>query len=363
MIFSVNQTEFPSVIHKAIWNEARRIFPLGQNPDPDCADLYNFTLGAYADMYNSPEIYGLDPDEAKNFLQHRRWQQAIILATIKEDKPAMRFFDRAARRVNFVRFLATCLETKTPRFQAQDTSILKRLSFEITPAGDGAVLTNTKYPRMFSAIAKLNDVAKNQKTSHKNVYSAACQFLDFRVLLPDYTCSFEDALYSLDDENKRYIIRLDDFLSSMGIKKVCRLNTVEWVKGKTIVTYNGMKRHFDITKQSRVNDLITVAFGSWGNRWEGEHNQENRLKFEQIINSKPNANELQAFCKKSIKRCTECGCRQWGPPPHGTPKILFDKTVRTCSGSTHFGVENLNQENFDIIADLIKARIEMGSVK
>ncbi|MCL2809261.1 MAG: hypothetical protein FWD24_04235 [Treponema sp.] len=404
MIFSVNETVFPSVIHQAIWNSARLIFPLEKSLSiiddetikTACADLYNLIIDGYKDIYNHPEIYGLDPKETDVYLSGRVWSKAIILALNKKDQPALDFFKCAESRLHFFRFIlrkfssddineVISLENQYVRFSKDGykkllsqlkknlnfdkekfARLMQRLSFVIILDNDDIVITNTKYPNLFEALKLLKDVDLKQKASKKYSLNAACHVFDFRVLTPNYECTFEDALYSLDDANKKEVIRLDDLFISLNIKKTFHLNFIEWTfKGKRVARYEGTKVHFDINKSGNANNLITVYIEkTWSFHWPlippnfgGEKNTENRVIFEKAVNELPNADEMKTFCLKHVKRCRECGCL-YAPPPRGHPKIMFGKIFYTCGGGTTFGVEHLTRDNFDFIADLVKIRIK-----
>ncbi|MCL2487161.1 MAG: hypothetical protein FWE80_00575 [Oscillospiraceae bacterium] len=89
-VFSLNQTEFPSAIHHAIWNIGRLMFPLAwslagiadEQVRQACADLYHYVRDGYADMYDHPEAYGLNPEETDAFLAGRPWSKANNLVTV-----------------------------------------------------------------------------------------------------------------------------------------------------------------------------------------------------------------------------------------------------------------------------------------
>jgi len=404
MLFSKNETTFPSVIHQAIWNAARLIFPLEKSLSAiddeahksACTDLYNLTMDGYEDIYSNPVIYGLNPTDAEAHLSGRVWSKAIILAINKEDKSSLDFYKRTENRLHFFRLICSkfssdniadviSLQFQNIRFSKDGykkllsllkkhhsynkekfEQLMQRLSFVITPDGDDFVITNTKYPNLFEALMLLKSVDLRQKANKTHLLSAACNALDFRVLAPDYECTFEDALYSLDDANKNEIIRLDAFLTSLNVKRMCRLNHAEWkFKGKPIVRYDGKKAHFDINKDGNANNLITVLIEkTWSFHWPlippnfgGEKNTENRVAFENAVDKLPNAGAMKAFCLKHVKRCRQCGCL-YAPPPRGHPKKMFDKIFYTCGGGMHFGVEHLTCDNFDFITGLVKIRTE-----
>jgi hypothetical protein len=405
MLFSVNETAFPSVAHQSIWNAARLIFPLEKSlavlEDKSviaaCADLHNMVMDGYADIFNHPMEYGIDPIDVEAYLRGRSWSKAIILAINKEDNGAIVYFKRIESRINFFRFIcnrisSTCtispllsheegvrfskdeykkllstVKTKTGYGKDKFIILMERLSFMVTPVGDDHVITNIKYPRLFEALRLLNGVDLKHKESKTRGLGEACRYLDFRVLKPGYVCSFEDALYSLDDANKKEIIRLDALLSSWGVTRVCKLNTVDWMyKQKIIAAYNGRKEHFDCNKAGNENRLITVFISkTWSFHWPNirpnfgpEKNTEHRIAFEHAVERLPNADAMKDFCIKHFKRCRECGCL-FAPPPRGHPKVMFDKIFYSCGGGTSFGVEHLTFEKFNFVADLIKISMEL----
>ncbi|MCL2603230.1 MAG: hypothetical protein FWD90_01980 [Defluviitaleaceae bacterium] len=399
MIFSKNETVFPSVIHQAIWNAARRIFPLEKSfpaiVDDEvratCTDLHNLVMDGYEDIYYNPAVYGVDPMDAEVYLGGRPWSKAIILAINKEDQGALDYFKRTESRLHFFRFICNKIMSENTVMHSQGAyfskdsykkllslarkhhgydkerfvRLMERLSFVITPDGDNFVVTNTKYPQMFKALKRLHKVDMKQAANKTRALSAACEYLDFRVLMPNYACSFEDALYSLDDANTKELIRLDAFLAALNIKRECKLNNVNWIfMKKKIVSFSGRKEHYDINKSGNENNLITIYIDkSWSFHWPNirpnfgpEKNTENREAFESAVEGLPNADGMKAFCIKHFKRCRECGCL-FAPPPRGHPKVMFDKIFYSCGGGTSFGVEHLTRDNFDFVTGLIKIRL------
>ena len=113
MIFSKNETVFPSVVHRAIWNAARLVFPLEKSiavledeaVKAPCADLYNMTMDGYGDIFNHPMEYGIDFIDVEAHLQGRPWSKAIILAINKADKKAIAYFKRIEMRTGSFRFI------------------------------------------------------------------------------------------------------------------------------------------------------------------------------------------------------------------------------------------------------------------
>ena len=399
MTFSPNQTTFPTATHKAIWNAARQVFPLekslpaltNESIKLACTDLYNFTMAWYEDVYNHPHIYGLNPEENDKRLAGRRWGRVIIAAELKEDADTIEFFRNAKKPLNFVGFLCNNFksgsdtsisftkseykkllakaEKSTGYDEGEFVELMERLSFELTAEAenDEYVITNKKYPRMFAALKMLRTVETMQKSAHKNPKSKACQYFDFRVLAQDYECSFEDALFSLDDTSKAYVLRMDELLTSLGVKKKYMLNRVDWkFKGKKIAECRGDKNHLDIGRSPNANNLFTVFIESWSYHFPwwppgiggGEKKVENKLAFEEAVNNLPNAEEMRRFCTKHTKRCSECGCRH-ARPPRGHPKTMFGKTFFTCGGGTDIGVEYLTPDNFNLVAALIKIRLDL----
>jgi len=395
--FSKNQAQFDSAIHSAVWNAGRLIFPLSHSLEgvkdeiikATCTDYYNCTVDGYADMYANPDVYGLHQDEAEKLLQGKNWGKAIVLADMNDEKAKMKQFTIMAKRVDFIRHLnevikKDCTVSGKVAFISADSymkivkffkshcgykeekflELLKRLSFEITLVNNGYEFVNPKYPGIFEAMIMMRDTCKKRAKDHKgpnhsSPYVAAERFLDFRVLNDEYECTLEDALYSIDDANKKEIMRLSVTLLPLGFEEKCRLNSVEWTyNGKAAVSFGGMKPHLDIGKEGSPRHLINIHFDRWNNYGDGGVDIQNKKIIEQVFDAMPNADQLKRFCILNLKRCRECGCKNWGPPPHGQCKILFGKRFRTCGGNTNIGIEHLNEDNFDIIVDLAKAKIE-----
>ena len=392
------RSQFTSPVHEAIWNAERLVFPLekslskieNETTKAACTDLYNCVLDGYEDISANPDVYGINLIDVELLLQGKQWGKAMILADLKEDKDKLKQFNKIGSHIGFTRsFLerlkndnyitlydksaAISIDGYKKFFKQHYRSVygfneekflelIKRLSFEITLIGDRYELVNTKYPGIFKALRMMRDVARKEKSSYKNPIIKGYDFLDFRILSDNYECSLEDALYSLDEENKKEIIRLDEFLTSLGTRRKCRLNSVEWIyKSKRIVIYDGTKRHLDASYGGNAKDLIVVHFQeTWRHGWGApEYNPEHREMFEQIVNSLPNAYDIKRFCLVNLIKCSMCGCRQHGAPPYGHPKYLFGKTLYTCGGSARFGATHLQNGNFDIIVDLIKINIQL----
>ena len=395
MNFDKNQTQFNSPIHSAIWNAERLIFPLNKSLEhikdektkADCTDYYNCVMDGYADMYANPDVYGLHQDEAEDLLQGKNWGKAMVVADIDDDKAALKPFIKMGKRIEFIRRVCGMIKrdchvfaysanisnesyNKNVKFfknhcdykEDKFLELMGRLHFEFIPVGSGYELTNYKYPGMFEAAVKMHEacIKRDQKISyHKNPYRQAEDLLDFRLLGDNYECTLEDALYSIDDANKQEVQRLSETLLSLGFQEKCRLNGVDWTyRNKEAITFNGTKPHLNIDKEGNRKHLIRVHFERWNNYGDGGMHLQNKRIMEEVFDTLPNADELKRFCIINLIRCRECGCKSWGPPPHGQCKILFGKLFRTCGGRTLIGIEHLNKDNFDVIIDLAKARIE-----
>jgi len=362
-----------------------------------CMDLHNMHTDACEDIFNHPMEYGIDIIDIEAYLRGRSWDKAIILAINKEDKSAIAYYKRIESRLNFFRIICSrisgiCaispllsheegvrfskdeykkllseIKTKTGYDKDKYIELMERLSFVVTLMGDDHVITNIKYPHLFEALRLLKKVDLNQKASKTRALSEACFYFDFRVLIPGYVCSFEDALYALDDANKKEVTRLNALLSSLGVTQVCKLNRVDWIyKQKKVAAYDGRKEHFNCNKGGNEKMLIQIFISnSWSFNWPNirpnfgpEKNTKNREAFESAVERLPNANAMKDFCMKNIRRCRECACLH-APPPRGHPKVMFGKIFYTCNACTIFGVEHLTLDNFNFVADLIKITINL----
>ena len=388
MTFNINQTEFPSAIHQAIWNAGRLIFPLNkslpliqdENVKEACIDLHNCVLDVYAEMYSNSEQYGLDTKEAESLLSGKSWSRAVLTARVKKDKTKQKALERIRSRIDLFHFLYIRLiyendilitdenaimpkenykrNIKTYKAncgfdETQVLEIIKRFGFEFDFRSDNFILVNKKHPNLFKAVLMLRNIIKVQKNKSKNSIAVACNYLDFRVLSEQkYDCTFEDALYSLDDENKKELFRLQKFILSLKLKQICRLNSVEWFhKGKMLAKYYGARHYLDVNQFGDANDLFTISYSKW------LYNCQNH--FEQKVKERHNADQIEMFCLKNIKRCRVCGhsgCINSNSP--GVPISLFGKTVHTCCGNANFGVESITEENYNILQELIQIKYD-----
>ncbi len=387
MIFDYEQKEFPSAVHQAIWNCIRNLFPLEKslqniNEEPmrsDCISYYRCFRETYEDMYEHPEQYYIPVEEISFALNGTGFRQAIISAKWHNDKQRekalqligrVRFLDMLRFRLCVLRSDAVTSEGdrlvmsekeakkmiqaigRDLRLKTNDLlALFQKRGFGFTFDNENCYLNNTDYPGVMRLMMRWREKCHSQKVAAGNPYLIAYAHADFRALLPDYQCSFEDAITPMYQDQKRLLRMLDDALQEMKICPKCSLYSASYVKkGKQMLAYGGNYEHLYASKFADERYLrVPLA----------QYPSEDHTLFEAAVQEHPDAEKLISFIFRHLILCKKCGCHGYHSVPPallGRPTPLFGKTKRLCAGNVILGFSNLQESDIPLILELIRIK-------
>lgn len=388
MTFDYEQKEFPSAVHQAIWNCIRNLFPLEKslqniNEEPmrsDCISYYRCFRETYEDMYEHPEQYCIPVDEITQALKGAVYRKAIVAAKIHKDKQRQQVLN-LIERIHLLGILQhrliQCMQIEpyqtdgcimplqdgqkfiqlaAKKMQLKPNELLalyQKRGFDFTFDNEYCYLQNIKYPGVLRIMMKWRDtwhLLKSKPNHYGNPFFAACEYADFRALLPDYLCSFEDAITPMYEDQKRLLRVLDDALQEMKIRPKCSIYSASYVKkGKQILAYSGNYKHLDGCGDERYCRVPLVQYPS-----------EEHLLFVSAVQEHPDAEQLIDFIFRHLILCRRCGCVKphsvLPPAMWGRPTPLFGKTKRLCAGNVILGFSNLQENDIPLIMELIRIK-------
>ncbi len=388
MIFNRNQTAFPTMLHREIYMSALRLIPTEvslaeiKEKDPELAEsgrqYHAFTVALYADMYEHPEDYGMNPGAYEAYTKGRKYNAAKRYDMNKAKIAA----DRAGAELgcyrgilNRIGSLCTVEDGKC-MLSAEEFDTLKRYTFlskrerenaiyidtvfaafarntlTFVPQSDGRVEVRCeKYPKMFDSFSRLSK-AVDETVKHplsaklKYYFCQNAATLDFRQIFENYHPTYEDYVRFLPDEALAVITAVNKLAKEYKLKM--RL----WQPYMIIYEY-------------KKKGVITVwAHDQWPIEPAGKQKEWVRCPIV-VIHGSSSANYLQsvldqgdAFLKQFQKHLNYCTCCT---PPHCSPEVprsnLFGRNVRIC-GEPAAVFKNPKISDLDLMHQFFKLKIK-----
>ncbi len=384
MIFDLEQKQFPSAAHQAIWNCIRILFPLEKSlqdvtEEPlrsDCIAYYHCLRNTYEDMYEHPEQYHIPVEMIDLALNGAGFRQALTSAKWHNDVQRKKTLNLISR-VRYLDILRLCLvkgksilleDDRLVMSPKEGRNIIKNIDnklqmkpntllcllqksgFGFTFDTEHCYLQNTDYPGVIRLLMQWRVLYLSQKTTTGNPYVAAYAHADFRALLPTYSCSFEDAITPMYQDQKQLLRMLDDSLRDMNIHPKCTLYSASYVKkGKQMLAYCGNYDHVYADKYAdkRYLRVPLVRYPS-----------EELPLFETAVNQHPDAQKLIDFVFRHLILCKKCGsCPYPVPPSHlGRVTPIFGQVRHICAGNIILGFSNLQESDIPLILELIRIK-------
>jgi len=378
MNFDRNQKDFPSFAHRSMWSWWLRLVP----PEISLADihgerreifldLYNWMADMYADMYENPEAYYIDCEGGDEALRGRSIDQAKVSAKYNKQRQRMwqlqelhertklphmlvgRFLDHLRRGEEgfamelsvFEKSFMQSLE-KYCRYGISEDAFLAMLGrCGLSCVRDEAAVTfsNEKYPLIFDALAEWQDrILPNRKW--KTAYNCGTAFnhLDCRIFQPGFKLAFENSQWYMSDAVIAYLTEIAAVLSELGLRwKSNRCTQLKCdYKGEHLLWF-GM----DAYPAFRV-----LMFKPGSPEMEA---------FEAEVGNLSNAEEIRAFCLKTLHRCQKCGCRPVHPSQLGRWREIFGKKVNLCGAWYGFTTRAFDESSLGIMKTLIRLNYQI----
>ena len=355
MDFSLDLTEFPSMVHRIIYSCARQLTPLersleGMDNDAlksSCAAFHVFMLELLGDMYDHPAAYCLPALELEHFLDGRK------LNGVKQQQPAKteKLWSQTVNAVNGYQLLLCML--------GRD-GVVRGRSLAVTPETLGAIAKRTGtatspipldarlralarmglvqqdgvftchgHPDMFPALHAL--AASSEKLSSFGYF--AFQNLEFRNIAAKYSPTYEDYTRPLAAPRRAIADGIDALARQRKAKPAC--NTF-W---KVDYKYKGTQALCLGTERGELDVRISGTYG-----WDDPALINRRLQQE--------SPEFQRYMLRHIWGCTACSTSHLG----AFATILGHRRRVCMGGGIGFRWRNPGQEDLPYIAKCLEIR-------
>ncbi|MBN2535726.1 MAG: hypothetical protein JXB88_22800 [Spirochaetales bacterium] len=240
-----NRTVFPGTPQKSIWHTLRfislfrEIIPhkAGKDESQKIAkgekDFYDFMTGLFLDMYEHPGNYFIPLDEYDHYMKGRTKEELPH----KNDSRECTLRNKFQKSIKFYQdFLYNigkygkidCTSLVIPEMKYKEIiaglkvtkkddnskriDALKTMGMNYTQSHNTLILSNNKYPMMFTGLSLLS-------RSPNRVYGYMCFLLcDYRGIREDFKPGFTDTLFVLDEEHKKEASEMNDLMNHIGTK-------------------------------------------------------------------------------------------------------------------------------------------------
>ena len=377
MIFDRNQKTFPSFAHRKIWSHGLLLVPpalsLADIHDERRAaflDLFNWMTDMYIDMYENPGAYYIDvggydetlngqtPAQARTSAKYHKQKQRLWKLQELQERTKLphmllgHFVNHMQHGTGgyvmeppvFEKSFMKSLE-KYCRYRISEEALLTmigRCGLHLTRHGDTVSFSNEKYPGMFAAIPEWQARIANEKWSKQYNFSFAVTHLDYRIFQPGFQLIFKNSQWYMSDEVIHYLEEIAVVLSEHGLQwKGNRCTSLHCdYKGEHLVWF-GM----DVSPAFRV---LMFKPGS-----------PEMAAFEREVSKLPGAEEIVAFCSKTLHRCAKCGCRPVPTPQLGCWREFFGKRVNLCGGWHGFTTRDFDETSLGIMKTLVRLNCQI----
>ena len=356
MIFDKNQTEFKDIIQEGIWEIGTRQVPLEttlpfipEELKAACEDLHKFTNNLLADMYESPDSFGLEVNHSKsdeenkeqskfyfNFLTGIFKLKGMILVGNNYEIPLGAF------------------QKYIKKFDFKIIDSLKRHGLTCEEKSDTVIVYNSLYPAMLTA---LKSMAEKAKENYKYNVADYILYNDFRGLV-NYKRTFEDSIVILNDKNREIAQMLHDYcISHNALPRTClHYSRVAYAHKTKIVKLNpllqGLVYTFEIGEKNQL--VIHVEAG----REAFQMLEEKILLIEQEAEKFDDPEGFKELWRNTLRQCK--GCSNGKPCWHWEKCIeVFGKKIIVCQD--HLTISNPDEKILKHILQLIDFRIRVLS--
>jgi hypothetical protein len=372
MSFDRNQKDFPSLAHRMIWSHGLLLVPPalslaeidGEHREA-FLDLYHWMTDMYLDMYGNPGAYCIDfagwdatlhgqtPAQAKISAKHHKQKQRLweLQELNERTKLPHMLLGRLVERLRpgaegcamelpvFEKPFMGSLENYCRYKMSEDAflEMIGRCGLRFTRQGESVLFSNEKYPGMFAALLEWQSRLLNRKWTTKYNYGFAVNHLDCRIFQPGFQLTFGNSQWYMSGEVIAYLTEIAAVLSEHGLQwkgNRCTQLRCDY-KGEHLAGF-GM----DLYPWFRV---LMFKPGS-----------PEMAAFEREVRKRPDAEEIIAFCSKTLHRCAKCGCHPVPPPQLGRWCEFFGKRVNLCGAWYGFTTRDFGEKSLGIMKILIR---------
>jgi len=372
MTFDRNQKEFPSFAHRKIWSHGLQLVPpalslaeFGDERRAAFLDLYNWMADMYLDMYENPGAYYINFEGYDEVLRGQALAQARTSAKYHKQKQRLWKLQELNERTKLPHMLLNRLvehlrpgaEGFIMELPVFDKSFMKNLEnycrykigedaflamigrcgLRFTHHGDAVSFSNEKYPGMFDAMLEWQCRMLNRKWTTKYNYGFAANYLDCRIFQPGFQLTFENAQWYMGDDVIGYLTEIANLLSEHGL---------QWRGNRCTGLYCDYRGEHLAWFGMDVSPSFRVLMFKPGSP--------EMAAFEREVSELPNAEEIKAFCMKTLHRCVKCGCSPVHPSQLGCWCEFFGKRVNLCGAWYAFTTRDFDETSLGIMKTLIR---------
>jgi len=304
MGFDKNQTEFPSPMHKAVWDCGIHILPvemtlprkvaasLGPELTESCRQLREFMLLLLSDIYENTEPYLPLQTDVRLGMQYRFFRPLIDFALLGEAEEDKLLVNDAV----FNRYKQNCgygmQQEKGVTFRDR-LKMMARAGLIFAYEGNGVVFTNTLYPGMFSVMGAMAQaiLTLKEKASGDNSFMRC----DFRVLCKSYKYDkLENALVFLSNEQRQVTLALMEAAKKPGLTR----SIPEGICGAYGINYKHKK--FPVMTIGCMGNQVSLGFRI-------PYERDNMAPLEAFFRAlRKESPELLRYFSRRIHRCRGC---------------------------------------------------------
>ena len=276
--FDVNQTDFPSLRSKEIWEIGKNIVPLeislagitDSEMREGCAQVLQLMQELLSNMYAQPEKYS----------NHK-----IDLFFTLYIKYGARLDESGQNWI-----IPSEAHKKYMKKFCDFVSVFSMYGFKISETGNSAILSNEKYPLFLKYWYSYIGLCQK-----RGVSILSC---DFRVFVPKFKFTFDDLLRTKSDKEKVYFTELHEYAIGKGAK---------------LETNNQYRRYRYIYKNEYVLVLDPYIAVQYNNQYSNKRNSWTSFDlFMAVVEKQSDKDELIKYIQKEICVCNACKSRKAG---------------------------------------------------
>ena len=384
-LFNRNQKDFSSGVHKWIWGNGLLLVPpeislenINAENKKIYLDLYNYKSDMFADMYQNPEQYLTDVPGILAALDGKPWHQAHLIARWNKYKAKLNkleeieqvnlphiicrqlldymkndsdgyFMDRADYDKFFVKqTLSKCNYKIT---ENELLNILQRCGIAFNQKNKNVYITNSKYPFMFAAILEWQKLLEPyRKVANKKYrYDSAFTHLDYRFFSPDFSLTFENSKWYMNDETIVYLSEINEIINRdkkafSKLDNTTRIAIGFRMKGGGFFEFDpsiSYSKYYSFASPAVLAKMFT-------------NNTPAHTAFEERINGLPNADEVRTAFLKWVRRCGKCPCSPVEKSSMcGNERTVFGRKMKLCGPHIYLRTTDLDAKSLAIMKTIL----------
>lgn len=373
MEFIKEQTHFPTLVHKVIYNNAMKLTPLQkslnnvENVDSEmvdsCREYFNFIIKMYSHMYQNPTEYGMNAGEYDAFLNNKKENGVkrkfpsktlelrsktyncvhgyLHLLFYLGDKGRVENNQLIIMKDDYDEIKSVFDLTLAPNKKSIFNDIpfntrlnaLKQLGLVISENECGAYVISENFPNMLTALCKLAKSVDTVKTFGKEGFFS----LEYRQIWNNHKPDYFDITNPITDESRQVADELNHYLKSV---KAHPSITTFW---KANYKYKGVFVFSLDTSWSELNIRVVCVYGL----------DEQALALFNKLAEELNSDEQQ-YLLRHLNYCKGCSTSHDG----GWFVNILGKRKRVCGG-LGIMVKNPGSQDIAYIKKFINIRLNI----